>query len=112
MTIQPTNKHQIPPKSLQQYLRGPIGWDWLKTAMALPGSTLEVGLALWHYRALNKSLTFKKGVGDIAKFLELSKDTVRRALRSLEDAQLITLIFRINVDSALLKMAHWFYPIF
>ena len=83
---EPTKRTSTKPAS---YLRGPITWDWLHTAMKLPGATIEVGLALWHFRALNKSLTFRKGVGDLARFRELSPDTVRRALHALENADLI-----------------------
>lgn len=71
------------------YLRGPITWQWLLTAMKLPGAAIKVGLVLWHFRSLNKSLTFRKGTGDIARFLGLSTDTVRRAMHALEDAGLI-----------------------
>ena len=76
-------------ETVPSYLRGPIAWTWLLTAMALRGSALKVGLVLWHYRALNKSLTFVKGTGDIAGFLHVSEDTVRRAIDALEDAGLI-----------------------
>ena len=74
-----------------EYLRGPIGWVWLRLAARLPGSALKVGLVLWHYRALNKSMTFKTGTRDIARFLGLSPDTVRRAIDALADVGLIRL---------------------
>lgn len=73
------------------YLRGPITWDWLLVANKLPGASLDVGLVLWHHRSLKKSLTFKLGTGDIARFLGVSIDTVRRAIDSLESAGLIKL---------------------
>ena len=88
---------KLPPKRrgvtpvVRPYLRGPIPWDWLHVAMRLPGASVKVGIALWHYRALNRSLTFRKGTGDIARFLGLSSDTVRRAIDALEDAGLIRL---------------------
>jgi hypothetical protein len=74
----------------RRYLRGPIYWDWLLAAGGLPGASLKVGLVLWDYRALKKSLTFKMGIGNIAKFLGSSSDTVRRAIGELESAGLIT----------------------
>ena len=73
----------------QPYLRGPIPWGWLRTAIALPGSGLEVGLALWHYRALNRSVEFRVGIRDVADLLGLSSDTVRRGLRALVGAGLV-----------------------
>ncbi len=73
----------------RRYLRGPIYWDWLQAAQKLPGASLAVGLVLWDYRALNKSLTFKAGIGNIAKFLGYSSDTVRRAIGELATAGLI-----------------------
>ena len=71
------------------YLRGPIDWGWLNAAMHLPGSALKVGLVLWHYRALRKSTTIRTGTGDIARFLNVSLDTVRRGIDALEGAGLI-----------------------
>lgn len=76
-------------KTVQPYLRGPIPWSWLHAAIKLPGSAVEVGLALWHFRAVKKSLTFKTGIGDIAAFLGVSTATVRRAIDALQLAGLI-----------------------
>jgi hypothetical protein len=50
---------------------------------------MEVGLALWHLRAVKKTLTFKIGISDIAAFLEVSTATVRRAIDALQFAGLI-----------------------
>jgi hypothetical protein len=76
-------------KAISTYLRGPIAWAWLRAAMLLPGSAIEVGLVLWHYRALNRSPTFTKGTGDIARFLTRSPSTVRRAIDALAGVGLI-----------------------
>lgn len=85
----PRNTTPTPRK--RRYLRGPIDWEWLHVAGRLPGASLKVGLVLWHYRALNKSLTFKTGARDISKFLLVSIDTVSRAIDALESAGLIQL---------------------
>src|SRR3954467_10314510 len=30
-----------------RFLKGPISWSWLESAMALPGKALAIGLMLW-----------------------------------------------------------------
>jgi hypothetical protein len=80
-----------PHQRRRRYLRGPIFWDWLLVASKLQGASLDVGLVLWHYRSLNKCLTFRTGTGDIARFLGVSRDTVRRAIYALQSAGLIKL---------------------
>ena len=85
----PDNLSPVTGKKIQPYLKGPIYWQWLHKAINLPGASLAVGLTLWHYRSLTKSLRFKVGLGDISKLTGKSKDAARRGLRSLQMAGLI-----------------------
>jgi len=43
------------PAGMQEYLRGPIPFDWLSAAARLPGKSLHVGIALWFMSGLQKS---------------------------------------------------------
>lgn len=78
----------VKPK-IELYLRGPIFWRWIKTANSLPGKALAVGLVLWLYRALKKSVSVKVGINDIVEKIHVAPDTVRRGLQALERAGLI-----------------------
>lgn len=57
--------------------------------MSLKGAALSVGLILWYFRGLKKSMTFKVGIQDIAGHIRKSWLTTQRALFALEKAGLI-----------------------
>ena len=73
------------------FLRGPVPMDWLQKAMKLSCAAMSVGIVLWHFRGLKKSLTFKVGIGDLAKYIGRSWVTCQRALQILEEQGLIAL---------------------
>lgn len=72
-----------------RFIRGPIPLEWAVEAGRLGGSALRVGLALWFYRGIRKSPSFRLGVGDIASATGLHPDSARRGLRALELAGLV-----------------------
>lgn len=53
-------------------------------------AAMKVGLALWYFRGLKKTLSFKIGLAQLAKELKCSVDTARRGLSSLERKGLVT----------------------
>lgn len=71
------------------YLRGPIPAEFIQQADKLGGTALLVGLAVWHYRSLNKASTFPLSYRAIAKFTRASLSRNRRGLVSLIEAGLI-----------------------
>ena len=75
------------------YLRGPIPWAWLQNATRLGGNALATGLAVWHLRALNKSLEFKGSLRRLGKCSGLSEKQTRTGLHRLEGAGLVK-VFR------------------
>ena len=72
----------------QRYLRGPIPWTWLETAMRLPGKALHVGVAIWFHAGLQRR-------GDVAlsltsfERLGFDRTTASRGLTTLERAGLV-----------------------
>ena len=83
-------------KKPERYLRGPIPMNWIISAGELAGSSLLIGMVLWHFRSLRKSTELKIGIGDLSKFCNIHPDTVRRAINSLEDAGLISVERKIG----------------
>ena len=75
----------------QKFLRGPIPLNWLRKAMSLGGTCLSVGIILWYYRGLKKSITFKLGIQDIANLIGRSWLTAQRGLRALERSGLVAI---------------------
>ena len=74
----------------QKFLKGPIPLQWLRKAAGLAGrAPLTVALALWYLAGLQNSDTVKL-TGKTAKLFHLHPDSVRRGLRNLEAAKLIT----------------------
>ena len=65
--------------------------DWLEVAMSLKGAALSVGVILWYFRGVKKSISFKIGIQDIADRIHKSWLTTQRALSTLEEAKLITI---------------------
>jgi hypothetical protein len=90
---------QIPPterKKPERYLRGPIPMRWIISAGELAGSSLLIGMVLWHFRSLRKNTELKIGIEDLSKFCNIHPDTVRRAINGLEDAGLISVERKIG----------------
>ena len=81
-----------PPSEIRPYLRGPISWAWLQEAVTLGHGALATGLAIWHLRALNKSLTFKASLRQLRKWSGISEKMTRIGLHKLEGAGLVRVV--------------------
>src|SRR5262249_18700016 len=68
------------------FLRGPVPWPWLEAAARLPGKALELSLCLWREAGRRRRRTVKLCLSRVG--LGVSKYAARRALRSLEAAEL------------------------
>ncbi len=73
------------------FVRGPISLNWLQRAMKFGGTAISVGIVLWYYAGLKKSLVFKIGTQDIADLIGRSWLTAKRGLIALEKEGLITI---------------------
>ncbi len=65
-----------------------INLRWMFRACALPGKALHVGIVLWYFSGLTKSLTVKLTRSRLKPF-NIHRETGRRALRILEEAKLV-----------------------
>lgn len=75
-------------KRYDRFVAGPIPLRWICESEVLGGSALFVGMALWYYAGLNRSLKFRAGWKDLT-LDRVSVSTVKRALYLLERAGLI-----------------------
>ena len=79
------------PKKGERFLKGPIPWDWIETAMALPGSALFVGLVLWQESGWKKSRTVKLRLRKLLP-MGVGRWSARQGLRRLEAAGLVSIV--------------------
>lgn len=70
------------------FVKGQIPLDWLKLAAALPGKSLNVAMACWFLKGLNKSDSFELE-GKTLDFLNVKRHAGYRALKALEQARLV-----------------------
>jgi hypothetical protein len=72
-----------------RFLKGPVSWSWLRSAMVLPGKALAVGLMLWLERGItgNRTVAFclPRAAAD-----GIPAKTARRAMHALEQAGLVS----------------------
>jgi len=73
----------------ERFLCGPVPWEWIRRAAALPGKALAVGMALWLESGCTKSNTVTFSKTRVAH-LGWHPHTVRRGLRQLESAGLVS----------------------
>src|SRR5262245_7455403 len=68
-----------------RFLKGPVPWPWLLSAMLLPGKALAIGLMLWLQRGItgDRTVTFclSRAAAD-----GIPTTTARRAMKALERA--------------------------
>jgi DNA-binding transcriptional ArsR family regulator len=79
-------------------LRGPIPWVWLRPALRLPGSVLQVAMACWLVAGWVNSAEFEFGSSDWGE-LGLSRFAAQRGLKSLEAARLVAVSRRCGKSS-------------
>jgi hypothetical protein len=77
------------------YLKGPIPWDWVTAAAALPGKALIVGLCLWRLAGATRNKAVNLGNADLAPF-GVDRAVKSRALAALERAGLVTVARQPN----------------
>jgi len=89
---QPTNA-TTPPRHKPgvKFLKGPIPWDWLCCASALPGKALHVATALWHLAGLKNNRTVPLS-GSIIRELGIERHASYRGLKQLEKAGLVSVV--------------------
>jgi hypothetical protein len=85
-----TGKLVVSPKAAL-FLRGPIPLDWLGSAAALPGKTLNVGIALWWLHGMAKGKPFKL-TQKALQTLNVERDAASAALVRLEQSGLIRVV--------------------
>jgi hypothetical protein len=91
LTVPPQPSRRPPRhRTGERFLKGPIPWDWLQRAMALPGKALHVALLLWREAGCRKNRTvricLRAGLP-----AGLSRWSARRGLKALEATGLVTI---------------------
>jgi len=76
-------------KDKSLFLKDPVPWSWLEKALDLGYSTSKIGVALWVFVGLKRTLSPKIGVKDISSLVHRDPSTVQRALKKLEEKNLI-----------------------
>ena len=67
--------------------------DWIQTAAQLPGKAVQVALALWFYRHIEKNVVIQPTGKKAAEFGVYRKSKIA-ALRRLEEAGLVEVSFK------------------
>jgi hypothetical protein len=75
-------------KPTNLFIKGPIPWDWLVRASALPGKALVVGLCLWRLKGATRKNTISLGNSELTPF-GIDRAAKSRAIAALEGAALI-----------------------
>jgi len=71
------------------FLKGPVPLSWLVKAAGLGKSALMVGLVLWYMDGMRGQRSFRLSRGDIARLFKISRWTVLRGIKRLEQHNLI-----------------------
>lgn len=77
----------------EEFLKGPIPWQWLQRAIALPGKALAVALLLWKEAGIRNRRTVRLNLSALEAF-GLTRTAARRGLQSLTSANLVTVTHR------------------
>lgn len=72
------------------FLRGPIPWPWLVSAMKLPGCAVHVGLHLWVMAGITNTMTVPLNLSR----LSVDRSAASRGLAALEGARLVSVARR------------------
>jgi hypothetical protein len=86
------DRARVYPFRPQRFLAGPLSWDLLNRAAALPGRALHLWLVLNHRHRLTrgKDGTLSVGLGRLGGEYGMGRWAAWRALRALERAGLVT----------------------
>ena len=74
----------------EQFLKGPIPLDWIKTAARLPSKSFHVGIILWYLAGIKRQRTIPIS-NSITKRFGIGRSTKYRGLRALECAGLVSI---------------------
>jgi hypothetical protein len=85
----PAKPSRHPPRHRngEKFLKGPIPWTWLETAMAMPGKSLAVALVLWREAGCRNNRTVRLCLRG-ALPPGLNRWSARRGLQQLKAAGL------------------------
>ena len=72
-----------------RFVKGPLPLPWLRSAAALPGKALHVGLAIWYQHGLQWSDTRHTVSNELAAEFGADRYAKKRALLQLERAGLV-----------------------
>jgi hypothetical protein len=72
----------------QLFLKGPIPWTWLLSAMRLAGKALHVAVLVWFVAGMKRSAVVKLNVAALRE-AGVSRWSAARGLRALEGAGLV-----------------------
>jgi hypothetical protein len=90
----PTGREHRPPRHGpgEKFLKGPIPWQWIEAAAALPGKALAVGLVVWREAGCRNAATVPLNLSG----LRMPRRTAQRALQSLRDGGLVAVEHRLG----------------
>jgi hypothetical protein len=96
--VPPPRPRKVPPprhKPGARFLKGPVPWAWLRTAIRLHrrGRALDLGLLLWLEAGLTRSRVVRVNLSRLGD-LGISLESASRALRNLELAGLVSVARR------------------
>src|SRR5205807_1114008 len=72
----------------EPFLKGPIPWDWVTKAMALPGKALHVGIAIWQRAGIERTGTIRFAMTRL-RSMGISRSSACRGLTALERVGLV-----------------------
>jgi hypothetical protein len=100
LAVEPRNLEQMaaepskrPPRHRQgqDFIKGPLPWDWWQQALLLPGVAVHVSLLLWKLAGCSQTRIVRFCQAAAARTIRVHLTTVRTALRTLEHAGLISI---------------------
>jgi hypothetical protein len=71
-----------------KFLKGPIPWEWMHTAITLPGKALHIGILLWLEAGMKKRPTVRLNLSAQMKY-GISRKAARAGIQALQVAKLI-----------------------
>lgn len=93
----------------KKFIKGPIPFDWLQTANALPGKAGQVGIALWFLVGVKKSSTVKI-TAEAERLAGCTRQTFAKGLAALESAGLVAVERKPGQKSTVTVLGHDFLP--
>ena len=73
-----------------KFIKGPIPFNWIIKAGKLPGKTLHLAIQMWFLVGVLKNKTIRVNLSKISRELRISRMTLIKSMKALENAGLIT----------------------